>query len=132
MLKIIKVLSLCLFFLITDLNSICFCRISVIIHQRRPWLVATRSRGQQRCKLLKRLIRCKTLLTVSALLFSILVGLHEEGEVVSCLLLSWEASLNNSGVGEQNSVEGESSSFDWVFVHFLFILNNYKTINYLV
>jgi hypothetical protein len=40
--------------------------------------------------------------------------------------------LNNSGVGEQNSVEGESSSFDWVFVHFLFILNNYKTINYLV
>ena len=77
----------------------------MIIHQRRPWLVATRSRGQQRCKLLKRLIRCKTLLTVSALLFSILVGLHEEGEVVSSLLLSWEASLNNSGVREQNSVE---------------------------
>jgi len=78
------------------------------------------------------LIRCKTLLTVSALFFSVVVGLHEEGEVVSLGLLSWEASLNNSGVGEQNSVERESSSFDWVFVHFLFILNNYKTINYLV
>jgi len=65
--------------------------------------------------------KCKTLLTVSAGLFTVLIGLHEEREVVSGALLSWEASLDNLGVGEQNSVETESGSFDWVFVHFFYL-----------
>ena len=60
----------------------------------------------------------KTLLTVSAGLLAVLVGLHEEGQVVSIGLLSWEASLHNLGVREKNPVEAEASSLNWVFVHF--------------
>ena len=50
--------------------------------------------------------------------FTVLVCLESVTEVVSLLLLAWEASRDNLGVGEQDSIEGEASSLDWVLVHF--------------
>lgn len=52
--------------------------------------------------------------------FTVLVGFHVVSEVVSGCSGLWEASLNHLGVGEQDSVERKTGSFDWVFVHICF------------
>ena len=62
-------------------------------------------------------------LTLSLNFFAVLEFLVKEAEVVSLWVASWETSLDHLSVGEEDSVEGEASSLDWVFVHFYLSIN---------
>ena len=57
-------------------------------------------------------------LTLSFDFLAVLELLHQEGEVVSLWITLWEAFLDHLGVGEEDSIEGETGSLNWVFVHF--------------
>ena len=56
-------------------------------------------------------------LTSSRFLLSVGKGLQGERQVVFGGLAVWEASTNHPGVRVQNSIERQTCSFNWVFVH---------------
>jgi len=63
----------------------------------------------------------KIVLTLGGDCLSILESSELEREVHSAVLVLREARSDHHSVGVNDSVKGESGSFDWVFVHFYLV-----------
>ena len=59
-------------------------------------------------------------LTLSGDLLAIDERLKHEGGVVSLGVTAWEAGAYHLSVRVKNSIERQTCSFNWVFVHILF------------